>query len=168
VTDHTRRDDDGVRIFIERFASALVDGGMPRMAARVFVAVLAADSGRQTAAELAASLQASPAAISGAIRYLEQVSLASRERDPGTRHDVYRVNNDVWYRVSTSRDRLLSQFIAALTDGIDAVGSETPAGERLQETKSFFAFLLAELPQIVERWHAKRQESAASPAIVEP
>ena len=156
VTDHTRRDDSGVRIFIERFASALVDGGMPRMAARVFVAVLAADSGRQTAAELAASLQASPAAISGAIRYLEQVSLASRERDPGTRHDVYRVNNDVWYRVSTSRDRLLTQFITALTGGIDAVGPDSPAGMRLRETKSFFAFLLAELPQIVERWHAMR------------
>jgi DNA-binding transcriptional regulator GbsR (MarR family) len=167
VTDHTQRDDDGVRIFIERFASALVDGGMPRMAARVFVAVLAADSGRQTAAELATSLQASPAAISGAIRYLEQVALASRERDPGTRHDVYRVNNDVWYRVSTSRDRLLSQFIAALTEGIDAVGPETLAGERLRETKSFFAFLLAELPQIVERWHAMRQEDAAPPAILE-
>jgi DNA-binding transcriptional regulator GbsR (MarR family) len=154
VTDQTQRNDGGVQIFIERFASALVDGGMPRMAARVFVAVLAADSGRQTAAELATSLQASPAAISGAIRYLEQVSLASRERDPGTRHDVYRVNNDVWYRVSTSRDRLLTQFITALTDGIDAVGPDTPAGARLRETKSFFAFLLTELPQIVERWHA--------------
>jgi DNA-binding transcriptional regulator GbsR (MarR family) len=154
VTNETPRDDAEVRIFVERFASALVDSGMQRMAARVFAALLAADSGRQTAAELATSLHASPAAISGAIRYLEQVALASRERDPGTRHDVYRVNNDVWYRASVSRDRMLNQFIAALSEGIDAVGPDTPAGERLRETKSFFAFLLAELPQIVERWNA--------------
>ncbi len=156
MTNETSRDDAAARTFVERFASALVDGGMPRMAARVFAALLAADSGRQTAAELATALQASPAAISGAIRYLEQVTLASRERDPGTRHDVYRVNNDVWYRVSASRDRLLNQFIATLTDGIVAVGPDTPAGERLRETKSFFAFMLAEMPQIVERWHAMR------------
>lgn len=156
MTNETPRDDAEVRHFIERFGSVLVDGGMPRMAARVFAALLAADSGRQTAAELGSSLRASPAAISGAIRYLEQVALASRERDPGTRHDVYRVNNDVWYRVSASRDRLLNQFIATLTDGIVAVGPDTPAGERLRETKSFFAFMLAEMPQIVERWHAMR------------
>ena len=84
------------------------------------------------------------------------VALASRERDPGTRHDVYRVNNDVWYHASASRDRILTQFISLLTEGIDAVGPETPAGERLSETKSFFSFLLAELPQIVERWRAMR------------
>jgi hypothetical protein len=58
--------------------------------------------------------------------------------------------------VSASRDRLLNQFIATLTDGIAAVGPDTPAGERLRETKSFFAFMLAEMPQIVERWHAMR------------
>ena len=156
MTNETPRDDVAARMFIERFASALVDGGMPRMAARVFASLLAADAGRQTAAELAATLQASPAAISGAIRYLEQVTLASRERDPGTRFDIYRVNNDVWYRVSASRDRLLNQFIATLTDGIVAVGPDTPAGERLSETKSFFAFMMAEMPQIVERWHAMR------------
>ncbi len=156
MTDETPRDDAEVRVFVERFASALVDSGMQRMAARVFAALLAADSGRQTAAELAATLKASPAAISGAVRYLEHVALASRERDPGTRHDVYRVNNDVWYRASASRDRILTQFISLLTEGIEAVGSETPAGERLSETKSFFSFLLAELPQTVERWRAMR------------
>ncbi len=161
VTGQTARDEPGVRAFIERFASALVDGGMQRMAARVFAALLAADSGRCTAAELGAILQASPAAISGAVRYLEHVSLASRERDPGTRRDVYRVNNDVWYRVSVSRDRMLSQFIATLTDGIDAVGPQSPAGQRLLETRSFMAYLLRELPQILDRWH--EEHAAAAP-----
>ena len=156
MTDQTDGDDAGVRAFVERFASALVEGGMQRMAARVFAALLIADTGRRTAAELAALLQASPAAISGAVRYLEQVSLASRERDPGTRRDVYRVNNDVWYRVSVSRDRMLTKFIETLSEGIAAVGSTSPAGERLAETRDFFAYLLRELPRMFERWNESR------------
>ncbi|HEY7015122.1 MAG TPA: hypothetical protein VH480_20330, partial [Streptosporangiaceae bacterium] len=47
--------------FVERFAAVLTEAGIPRMPARVFAALLATDSGRLTAAELAAQLQASPA-----------------------------------------------------------------------------------------------------------
>ena len=42
--------------FVERFASVLTESGFPRMPARVFAALLATDSGRLTAAELAAML----------------------------------------------------------------------------------------------------------------
>ena len=35
--------------FVERFSALLVDGGMPRMPARVFSRVLAEDSGQLTA-----------------------------------------------------------------------------------------------------------------------
>jgi hypothetical protein len=43
---------------------------MPRMPARVFAAVLVAEDGRRTAAELADQLGVSPAAISGAVPIL--------------------------------------------------------------------------------------------------
>ena len=103
VTDETTRDDGEVKAFIERFASVLAETGWQRMAGRVFAALLVADSGRRTVAELSEILNASPAAISGAVRYLEQLALASRERDPGTRRDVYRVDSDMWYRVALSQ-----------------------------------------------------------------
>ncbi|MQA27430.1 MAG: MarR family transcriptional regulator, partial [Micromonosporaceae bacterium] len=41
-------------------AGVLADAGMARMPARVFVALLAADTGRLTASELAERLQVSP------------------------------------------------------------------------------------------------------------
>ena len=47
-----RRDPAAVARFVERFASVLVEAGIPRMPARVFSALLATDSGRLTAAEL--------------------------------------------------------------------------------------------------------------------
>src|SRR5256885_1108722 len=46
----------------------MVEAGMPRIASRIFVALVATDSGRLTAAELAEQLPASPAAISGGAR----------------------------------------------------------------------------------------------------
>ena len=49
------RDDQEVRRFVAQgFASALVDAGMPRMPALVFVALLATDGGGLTADELVA------------------------------------------------------------------------------------------------------------------
>jgi hypothetical protein len=44
--------------FVERFAALVSEAGVPRMPARVFVALLTADSGRLTAAQLAERLSA--------------------------------------------------------------------------------------------------------------
>ena len=142
--------------FVERFASVLVEGGMPRMPSRVFAMLLATDSGRLTAVELAERLQVSPAAISGAVRYLTQVSLISREREPGSRKDVYRLHDDQWYEAVVRRESLLSRWERAVLDGIDAVGPDTLAGARLRDTADFFQFLAAEMPLVLARWRDQR------------
>jgi DNA-binding transcriptional regulator GbsR (MarR family) len=142
--------------FVERFGSVMEEGGVPRMPARVFSALLATDSGRLTAAELAEQLQISPAAVSGAVRYLIGVNLLSREREPGSRRDVYRLHNDVWYEAIVNREPLLSRWQRAIEDGVEAVGAASPAGVRLTETAEFFAFLRAEMPALLERWRAQR------------
>jgi DNA-binding transcriptional regulator GbsR (MarR family) len=147
---------DEVSRFIERFASVLVEGGMPRMPARAFAALLATDSGRLTAAELAEALQVSPAAVSGAIRYLTQVSLVTREREPGSRKDVYLLHDDQWYEAVVRREPLLTRWQRAVLDGIDAVGADTPAGARLRDTADFFEFLAAEMPALLTRWRQQR------------
>ena len=142
--------------FVERFGSVLEEGGVPRMPARVFAALLATDSGRLTAAELAERLQISPAAVSGAVRYLIQTSLIAREREPGSRRDVYRLHNDVWYEAIVNREPLLRRWQREIEQGVEAVGAGSPAGRRLAETAEFFAFLQAEMPALLERWRAQR------------
>ena len=57
----------------EGFASVLAESGLPRMPARVFTALLFCDAGGLTSAELTELLSVSPAAISGAVRYLSQL-----------------------------------------------------------------------------------------------
>jgi DNA-binding transcriptional regulator GbsR (MarR family) len=150
------RDPAEVSRFVERFAQVLVDSGMPRIASRIFVALLATDSGRLTAAELADALQASPAAISGGVRYLSQVGMVGREREPGSRRDHYRVDNDVWYQTITQRDQLVVRWIASLREGATALGPDSPAGVRVSESVDFFDFMLKELHEMTARWEAHR------------
>jgi DNA-binding transcriptional regulator GbsR (MarR family) len=150
------RNDEAVRRFVERFALNLTEAGMPRMPARVFSAVLVAEDGRRTAAELADQLGVSPAAISGAVRYLTQLRLLSREREPGERVDHYRVSSDTWYEAITRRDEMVARWLQDLAEGVKAVGPDTPAGARLEETRAFFEYLLQEVPRLLERWRARR------------
>lgn len=149
-------DDQGIRGFIERFASVLCDSGIPRMPSRVFAALLCSDSGRMTSAELADLLEISPAAVSGAVRYLNQVSLVTRERDPGSRRDRYRVLADGWHEAMLRRDQVLSRWEASMSEGIDLLGADSPAGARLNESLTFFGFLRREMPKLLERWHEER------------
>ena len=147
--------------FVERLAAMLVESGMARMPSRVFATLLASDTGQLTAAELAQRLQASPGAISGAVRYLIQVGLAGREREPGTRHDTYRVYDDVWHEAILSRDQVLVRWVTFINEGVTALG-DSPAAGRLAETAAFFEFMRDEMPLMMERWNARRARLRAN------
>ncbi len=151
---------------MERFASVLVEAGIPRMPARVFAALLATDSGRLTAAELSAQLQASPAAVSGGVRYLIGVGMVSREGEPGSRRHHYRVPDHVWDEVVSGRDRLMARWTAVLREGISLLGRDTPAGVRLADSVQYFEFVSAELPRVLARWqeHKAALDRAADAA----
>jgi DNA-binding transcriptional regulator GbsR (MarR family) len=157
LTNRPERDPQAVSRFIERFSSVLTDSGMARMPARVFVALLTADSGRQTAAALAETLRVSPAAISGAVRYLVQLSLVTREREPGTRRDIYHVHDDAWYEAMLRREQMLRRWETSLQDGVAALGERTPAGRRIAESLHFVQFLEAEVPDMLKRWDERKQ-----------
>ncbi|WP_232240879.1 GbsR/MarR family transcriptional regulator [Kutzneria sp. 744] len=155
----TARDDEAVSKFIERFALMLAEGGMPRMPARVFVGLLASEEGQLTAGELAESLSVSPAAVSGAVRYLTQVHLIVREREPGSKRDHFRVRGGTWYESAMDRERLLTLWSEALADGVAAVGKDTAAGVRLRESVEFFDFLRVEIPLVLDRWRSRNATS---------
>jgi DNA-binding transcriptional regulator GbsR (MarR family) len=151
-----RRDGSAVRQFIESFASALVDAGMPQMPSLVFAALLATDTEGLTANDLADQLQVSRAAISGAVNYLAQVGLIARERQPGARSRRYVLKNPTWYEAVARREQVLNQWITTTRDGVQALGPTTPAGQRLAESLAFFEFLSDELRGVLARWQQKR------------
>ena len=150
---------DGVPEFIEKFAAVLIAAGFPPMPARVFVALLVTDSGRLTSAELTELLQISPAAVSGAIRYLTGLGLVHKERVPGSRREYYRMPPDIWHQVTMMRAQVLTRWTALLKEGIELVGPDSPAGQRMTGHAAYFEFLAAEMPGIFARWEeANRSE----------
>ncbi|MFD8557823.1 GbsR/MarR family transcriptional regulator [Streptosporangium canum] len=138
--------------FLERFAMIMSDSGYPRMAARVFAAILTSEEGRRTAAELAEQLRVGPPAISGAVKYLMRVGMITRERDPGQRRDHYRVDQSAWYKAALSSDEVYRRFEEGAHDGLAVFSPDTPAGARLEEIERFFAFLRSEVPRLMHKW----------------
>jgi len=162
-----QRDAEAVSRFVEDLTFALAQMGFPRMPARVLAALFTTDSGRLTAAELAATLQASPAAISGAVRYLTQLAVIRTEGEPGSRRHFYRVPDNMWEEVSRSRDGLMGRWAAVARTGVGILGAGTPAGARMAGTAEYLEFVSEELPQVMARWQqhkAALDGQAAVPA----
>ncbi|MFF6947042.1 GbsR/MarR family transcriptional regulator [Streptomyces iakyrus] len=161
--DGTRQDTGqelAVSRFIEQFALSMAGLGFPRMAARVFVAVLISKDGL-TAVELANQLKISRAAVSQAVRYLMQLGLVERQREPGQRHDHYRVTDGMWYEMFARRDEVFLRLEDNLADGIAALGSDSPGAARLDETRRFFEFIRGEVPKLMTRWRESQGETPA-------
>src|SRR6476646_10504950 len=146
MTDTTGgRDPEAVSKFVESFAAQLVEAGMQRMPARIFAALLSSDEGAMTSAELGEQLRISPAAVSGGVRYLAQQHMVSREREPGSRRERYRVHSNQWYEALTNREAVIRRWEDALREGVTSLGPGTPAGRRLAETLAFFEFVEKEV-----------------------
>jgi DNA-binding transcriptional regulator GbsR (MarR family) len=151
--------DDAVLRFVERFAMILVESGMPRMPSRVFAYVLADDAESYTARELATGLRVSPAAISGAVRYLLQTGLLIKEREPGARSDHYRVyDDDIWYAITQQRLPLLKRYEDILTEGVEMLDQARPGGRRVRETLEYMRFTRAEMADMAERWRDHKRK----------
>ncbi|MFD8386424.1 GbsR/MarR family transcriptional regulator [Streptomyces sp. NPDC059679] len=151
------RDDEAVTRFVERFAMDMTEAGMQRMGARVLAALLVSDSGKATAAEIAQQLRISPAAVSGAVRYLSQLDLITREREPGSRRDSYRLYNEVWYEAVAHRDSVIARWTNTMRDGARALGPHTPAGARANKSADFYEFMQKELVDMLARWRAHEE-----------
>jgi DNA-binding transcriptional ArsR family regulator len=149
------RDEEGVRRFVERMARLLAEWGFPRMPARVLMAVTVADEESLTAADLAERLSVSPAAISGALRYLIQVRMITREPVPGSRRDRYRLPDDIWYEVGLGEVPLFKTLGELAAEGTEALGgADTPAGKRVARMREFYHFMENEMPTLLDRWKA--------------
>ena len=132
--------------FVDRSA------GMPRMSARVLAHLLTLDDGRATSSELSQSLQASPAAVSGAVRYLEQLTLVRRTRERGSRRDHFVLDRGMWAGYMVRGLEVLDLWSSVLRSGAEAVGQRSPAGSQLAEDAELFTYLGAELKDAMRRW----------------
>jgi DNA-binding MarR family transcriptional regulator len=137
----------------EQLALVLSDHGLQRMTARVLATLLFSEQPAMTMGDMAERLTASSGAISGAIKMLTSVGLAERVPVPASRRDHYRLRDDAWALLYTNQNAVLAPMLAAAEAGITATGQDSLAGRRLTEMRDFYAFLLNEIPALLDRWH---------------
>jgi len=159
------RDEAAVRRFVEHTAMTLADWGFPRMPARVLMAMMSADEDALTAADLGERLGVSPAAISGAVRYLMQIGILVREPVPGSRRDRYRLPYDAWYEASATKGGLFKTLADLADDGAAALGGPaTPSGARVAEMRDFFLFMQTELASLLDKWEETKAATGREPS----
>lgn len=143
----------------ERTAAVLSANGFPAMQARVLMALVVSEDGRLTAGELAEQLEASPAAISGATRYLRDIGFVHLGTVPGTRKHRYELSEHAWYTSSLTRSSLYRSIALVLENGVRELG---PGGgrDRLQEMADFFLFLDRRLPDLLKEWEQERRAAS--------
>jgi DNA-binding transcriptional regulator GbsR (MarR family) len=160
------RDAEAVREYEETFTVLLMGSGLPRMMARVLTCLLTTDAGSLTAGELVQRLGVSPASISKATRFLEDQGLIRRERDEG-RRERYTADNDVWYQSMIAGARSNVRLAETARQGVDVLGSGTPAATRLENIARFMEFVGESIARAAEQardiLYTKPQPSAGDP-----
>jgi DNA-binding MarR family transcriptional regulator len=141
---------------VERVGAALEAAGLARLPSRVFAALLVDEDGRMTSAELVEALGVSPAAVSGAVKLLEQLRWTTRERERGSRRDVYVVDDDAWRRALLSGDQTYAAIEAAFASAAETAAPEAKA--RLELSREFLVFVREELVDLAARWEERKRE----------
>ena len=147
----------------EQLALVLSDHGLQRMTARALATLLFTEQPSMTMGELAERLEASSGAISGAIKMLTSVGLVERVPVPASRRDHYRLRDDAWAVLYTNQNAVISAMQAAAEVGIAVTGQDSLAGRRLIEMRDFYAFLLDEIPALLDRWHQQSVPRSTGP-----
>ncbi|MFB7894402.1 GbsR/MarR family transcriptional regulator [Microbacterium sp. NPDC056044] len=143
----------------EQAAAMLTAVGMPRMPARVMMALAGSPDEGYTAADLADRLGVSAAAVSGAVRYLVSMRLIHRLSRPGDRRDRYDLAEDSWSGMITANAPLYGTLAASL-DRIADENPEAPASAaRAHEIADFLRYLAERMPRLAAEWRAGRDEA---------
>ena len=150
------RDEAALAEVLEHSAAVLTAAGFPRMPARVLMALTVTESPGLNAAELAERLEVSPAAISGAVRYLQTLGIIRRLAQAGSRRDRYELPSD-WYALMVRNSPIYGVLADQAEAGLAVVGDPaSPATERLRDMAGFYRFIQGRLPELIGEWEQVR------------
>ncbi|MFF0741708.1 helix-turn-helix domain-containing protein [Streptomyces sp. NPDC004111] len=147
------RDTGGAaRTVEEEIIDLVVMTGLPRTTARVHVALLLAEDGRHTAAELADGLRVSPASVSVAVNYLLQHGYIRRERDHRRRRDIYVLDDEAWYHSLVVGSRQTLALTGLALTAAQRLGPDSPVGQRLTRGGTFLDHVISDTMDSARRW----------------
>ncbi|GAA2977384.1 DNA-binding transcriptional regulator GbsR (MarR family) [Microbacterium terrae] len=140
----------------EQAAAMLAAAGMPRMPARVMMALVGSPDAGYTAAELGDRLGVSAAAVSGAVRYLVSMRFIQRLSRAGDRRDRYDLVDDAWAGMIAANAPLYTALASQMEQIADENTDAPTSTARAREIADFLRFLAARMPELADEWRAGR------------
>ncbi|MET7330836.1 hypothetical protein [Nonomuraea sp. NPDC005650] len=143
--------------FVDRMGLVMERLAGTRTMGRLYAWLLICDPPDQSLTDLAAELGVSKTMVSTVARQLEAGSMIERVPTPGREHR-YRVVRGGWAQVLRGQMAVLPPITDALGLGLSLVGDDR-AEQRalLEETRDFFAFLVRDVDEALERWEEYRK-----------
>lgn len=149
---------DEYRRYAEEVALQFEQAGLSRTVGRIFGWLLICDPPHQTMDDLVDGLGISKSSVSVATRFLIESGLVQRLSLPGERRDYYCVAENVWTTLMRQRMSQLVAFRKLAEQGLQMLADQ-PAErrKRLREMRDLYAFFEEEIPDLLDRWEAKRK-----------
>jgi DNA-binding transcriptional regulator GbsR (MarR family) len=145
--------------FVEEMGQFLGSLGMTPMAGRMWGFLLICNPEEQTAADIAAALQASRGAISGTARLLATAGLIRRTTRAGDRREYFSAPPEALDSMLASAAAIYRQMREIATRGLAATSDQAVSVRaRLQEFHDVMAFVEQEVPRLIGQFLADRAE----------
>ncbi|HEY2793771.1 MAG TPA: MarR family transcriptional regulator [Micromonosporaceae bacterium] len=149
--------DDKLRRYTEEIGVWASRQGMPPAYGRLLAWLLICDPPQQTSAELAEALGLSKGFVSSGMRMLERSGLVRRVAITGQRGHAYEMLPDALTRGTTDAVPNWRAMAALMRRGIDLVGPDAAASDRLRITAEYFDYIADKIPPLIEDF--KRQKN---------
>jgi len=147
--------DAPARRFVDQMGVAAEHDGLPRIAGRLFGALLLSEEPRSLD-DLAARLGASKASVSTDARRLLERGIVERHARPGDRRDYYALAPDFFDRVIRHRLGRWNTIRGLVADLSRSAPALAPVARRRAEyIEAFHAFVLARIDEALRDWEAR-------------
>jgi DNA-binding transcriptional regulator GbsR (MarR family) len=147
--------------FIEQLGLYFEGFGLPRIAGRLLGLLIVTDHALPLD-EIATRLQVSRASVSTNARLLLATRMIERVGVPGERRDFYAFIDRGWDAVIETDIDGVRTLRTLAAEALAGLGDEEPAARaRLQDTVEFSAFYGDALATVLERWRARRMQTAS-------
>ena len=155
-----------MREYEETLTTIVVHSGLPKMMSRVLVCLYTTDSGSLTASELVQRLQVSPASISKAITFLENLDPSAGNATTPPRARRRRRRPLVPVDVRSARDN--AQLAETARQGVGILGPDTPAAARLDNIARYLDFVAESITRAARRpaRSSSRKPKRPQPAVL--
>lgn len=140
--------------FAEDMGQFFDNGGLTRMAGRVWAMLLVMDEPHISAAQLQEALGASAGSISGATRSLLQLGLIDRVNVRGERRDYFAPRRGAIVNVLWLQLQRLLAVEEILTQALNAFDDREHAVPHLQDVHDIYHWYARELPKLHDRFRA--------------